>query len=168
VIALVLGGARSGKSAVAERMIASRAGGRAVTYVATAAPASDDADFAARIASHRARRPPTWLTLEIGPSDPLPAAVARADGPVLIDSLTTWVAGAPRFAADVEGLCVALRTRGDDSVVVSDEVGLGVHPSSASGREFRDALGLANQAIAAIADDVVLVVAGRTLRLERD
>lgn len=172
MIALVLGGTRSGKSAVAERMATSLAAGGAVTYVATARIDDDvdDADLAARVAAHRARRPSTWTTLEVERRDggALPEAVARVVGPVLIDSLTTWVAGAPDFGADVDGLCAALRTRADDSIVVSDEVGMGVHPSSASGRVFRDALGSANQAIASIADDVVLVVAGRTLRLGRD
>jgi adenosyl cobinamide kinase/adenosyl cobinamide phosphate guanylyltransferase len=166
VIPLVLGGARSGKSEVAERLVSALAAGRPVTFVATASPSADDADFAARVAAHQARRPPTWTTIEIGPSDSLPRALDRASGPVLLDSLTTWVASAPGFDADVGGLCAALRTRPGDSVVVSDEVGLGVHPSTEAGRLFRDALGLANQAVADVADDARLVVAGRTLRLD--
>ncbi len=168
MITLVLGGARSGKSEVAERLVGERAGGRAVTYVATGVPAADDPDFAARVAAHRARRHPTWVTIEVGPSDSLPLAVAQAAGPLLLDSLTTWVAAAPDFRADVDELCAALRTRDGDSVVVSDEVGLGVHPSTDTGRRFRDALGVANQAVSTTAEDAVLVVAGRTLRLERD
>jgi adenosylcobinamide kinase/adenosylcobinamide-phosphate guanylyltransferase len=168
VITLVLGGARSGKSEVAERIVAARSAGRPVTYVATAVPSPDDPDFAARIAAHQARRHPTWLTVEVGPADSLPLAVAQVAGAVLLDSLTTWVAAAADFRADVDSLCVALRTRDGDSVVVSDEVGMGVHPSTDGGRRFRDALGLANQAVSSAADDALLVVAGRTLRLERD
>jgi adenosyl cobinamide kinase/adenosyl cobinamide phosphate guanylyltransferase len=159
VIRLVLGGARSGKSAVAERMA-----GPDATYVATWTPDPLDHDMAARVAAHRARRPDGSVTIE--PGAELAAAVRRCAGTVLIDSLTTWVASAPRFDVDAGALCAALRERGGDSVVVSDEVGLGVHPSHESGRRFRDALGAVNRAVAAISDDVVLVVAGRVLRLE--
>ena len=66
---------------------------------------------------------------------------------------------------DADELCAALGKCDGDSVIVSDEVGLGVHPSSEAGRRFRDALGLVNQAVAEVADEVLLVVAGRTLRL---
>ena len=157
-VALVLGGARSGKSALAER----RAGSGSVTYLATGI-GDDDGDLVARIAAHRARRPATWTTVE---TDDLVAALVASTGTVLVDSLTTWVARAPGFVVDVAGLCRALSTRAGDALVVSDEVGLGVHPSSGAGRRFRDALGLVNQAVAAVADDVVLVVAGRALHLD--
>ena len=165
-VTLVLGGARSGKSALAERLAA--AGPEPVTYVATAGPASDDADLAARIAAHRARRPPAWTTVEVD-GDELVGALAASRGTVLVDSLTTWVAGAPGFVVNVDGLCRALAdpASASDTVVVSDEVGLGVHPSTDAGRRFRDALGLVNQAVADVADDVVLVVAGRALHLDR-
>jgi adenosylcobinamide kinase/adenosylcobinamide-phosphate guanylyltransferase len=158
-VTLVLGGARSGKSAVAER----RAGAGPVTYVATWLPGSADADMAARIAVHRARRPPAWTTVETAD---VAGAVRGCSGRVLVDSLTTWVGGAPDFAVDVESLCGALVDHGD-AVVVSDEVGFGVHPSSDAGRRFRDALGLVNQAVSAVADEALLVVAGRVLRLDR-
>ncbi len=157
-VTLVLGGARSGKSGVAER----RAGPGAVTYVATWLSDGDD-DMAVRIAAHRARRPSTWATVETG--DPA-AAIRVCPGTVVLDSLTTWVAGAPDFAVDAPALCRALVDHDGDAIVVSDEVGLGVHPSTESGRRFRDALGLVNQAVAAVAAEVVLVVAGRTLRLD--
>jgi adenosyl cobinamide kinase/adenosyl cobinamide phosphate guanylyltransferase len=85
---------------------------------------------------------------------------------MLIDSLGTWLAGTPDFGADAEQLCAALGGREGDTVVVSDEVGLGVHPFTGEGRRFRDALGALNQAISALADAVILVVAGRQLRLE--
>jgi adenosylcobinamide kinase/adenosylcobinamide-phosphate guanylyltransferase len=156
MITLVLGGARSGKSEVAERM----AGGQA-TYVATGR-ATDD-EMAARIAAHRARRPASWVTLE--PGDGLVEAVRGCPGTLVLDSLTTWVAEAVDFAVDTDGLCRALVDRGADSVVVSDEVGLGVHPSTRSGRRFRDALGVVNQRVASVADEVLVVIAGRVLPL---
>lgn len=159
-VTLLLGGARSGKSALAERLV----GPGPVTYVATASPAADDADMVRRIAAHQARRPAAWTTVEA--TDLLPA-LAGAGGNLLVDSLTTWVAHAPGYAVDVDGLCAALARHPGDAVVVSDEVGLGVHPSTVAGRLFRDALGLVNQAVATLADDVLLVVAGRTLHLDR-
>lgn len=158
-VTLVVGGARSGKSAVAER----RAGPGPATYVATWVVDDGDADMARRVADHRSRRPSTWTTVETG--DPA-AAVRASSGTVVVDSLTTWVAGAPSYVVDVGALCRALADHAGDAVVVSDEVGLGVHPSSEAGRRFRDALGLVNQAVAGIAAEVLLVVAGRTLRLD--
>jgi adenosylcobinamide kinase/adenosylcobinamide-phosphate guanylyltransferase len=159
-VTLVLGGARSGKSTVAER----RAGDGPVTYVATFLGGADDKDMAARVLAHQARRPSTWTTVETGD---LPAAVRGAEpGTLLIDSLTTWVAGATGFAVDAAGLCLAMGSHDGDVIVVSDEVGLGVHPSSEDGRRFRDALGMVNQAVSAVADEALLVVAGRVLRLD--
>jgi adenosyl cobinamide kinase/adenosyl cobinamide phosphate guanylyltransferase len=158
VITLVLGGARSGKSEVAEGLV----GEEPATYVATGT-ASDDA-MAARIAAHRHRRPSAWRTLEDRTST-LPALLAEVEGLVLLDSLTTWLAAAPDFGVDGGDLCAALTKRSGDTVVVSDEVGLGVHPSTEAGNRFRDALGLLNQEVAVVADEVLLVVAGRTLRL---
>jgi adenosylcobinamide kinase / adenosylcobinamide-phosphate guanylyltransferase len=154
-VTLVLGGARSGKSAFAER----RAGSGSVTYVAT----GDAADMPERVAAHRARRPSSWTTVEV---IDLVAVLSATTGTVLVDSLTTWLARAARFEVDVDGLCRALSSRAGDTVVVSDEVGLGVHPSTEVGRAFRDALGLVNQTVAAVADEVLLVVAGRALVLD--
>jgi adenosyl cobinamide kinase/adenosyl cobinamide phosphate guanylyltransferase len=170
VVTLVLGGARSGKSAVAERLAA--AAGRPVTYVATldlaAGVADGDDDLARRVAAHRARRPPEWRTVEPAAwgAAGLPAFLRGVSGTVLVDALGPWVACAAGFAVDTAGLCAALRERAGDSVVVSEEVGLGVHPVTADGRRFRDALGEVNQAVAAVADRVLLVVAGRVLHLE--
>ena len=161
MITLVLGGARSGKSEVAERWAASLP--EPVTYVATAVLGDDDADFAARVAVHRARRPASWQTVEAGVG--LVRTLSATDGTVLLESLGTWVAAAPDFAVDADGLCAVLRSRSGDTVIVSEEVGLGVHPSSEAGRQFRDALGLVNQAVAGVADRAVLVVAGRVLEL---
>jgi adenosyl cobinamide kinase/adenosyl cobinamide phosphate guanylyltransferase len=161
VITLILGGAGSGKSGAAERLAARLPD--PVTYVATWIP-TDDADMAARVAAHRARRPAAWGLREAGPE--LARVVREVQGTVLVDSLGPWVAACDGFDADVEGLCAALRERAGHAVVVSDEVGLGVHPTTATGRRFRDALGSVNQAVAEVADSVWLVVAGRVLVLD--
>jgi adenosyl cobinamide kinase/adenosyl cobinamide phosphate guanylyltransferase len=161
VITLVLGGTRSGKSEVAQRLAA--ADGGPVTVLATAAP-GDDTDFAARIAAHRACRPRDWTTTE-EPHD-IVGALMRIDGMVLLDALGTWIANASGFSVDVPGLCDALGRRTGDTIAVSDEVGLSVHPPTESGRRFIDAVGSCNRAVAAIADRVLLVVAGRTLELD--
>ena len=161
MITLILGGAGSGKSATAERLAAQ--GPDPVTYVATWHPDPGDADMASRVAAHRERRPSSWSVRECG--DDLAEVVTSLAGTVLIDSLGTWVAGADGAAVDADTLCAALRSRPGDTVVVSDEVGLGVHPSSEAGRRFRDELGRVNQVVAAAADRVWLVVAGRVLVL---
>ncbi len=163
MIVLVLGGVRSGKSETAERMVSGL--GHQVTYLAAARAGDDDTDMAERIAAHRRRRPPHWDTVEVG--DGLAAHLSEVDGPVLVDALGTWLAGRPGFEVDADQLCHALSTRSGDTVVVSEEVGLGVHPATEAGRRFRDALGTLNQRVAAVADEVFLVVAGRVLRLER-
>jgi adenosylcobinamide kinase/adenosylcobinamide-phosphate guanylyltransferase len=160
VIALVLGGARSGKSGFAERLAAALP--EPVTYVATGAAWDDD--MGERIARHRARRPEAWRTEEVG--DALVEALDRVAGSVLVDSLGTWVAACD-MAPDVEALLAVLRRRTGDTVLVSEEVGLGVHPPTELGVRFRDAVGEVNAAVADVADDVRLVVARRGLRLDR-
>jgi adenosylcobinamide kinase/adenosylcobinamide-phosphate guanylyltransferase len=159
-----LGGARSGKSEWAERLAATLP--PPVTYVATAASQAEppDPDLEARIEAHRRRRPAAWLTLEAGAD--LLAVLAGVEGTALIDALGPWVAGAPGFGVDRSGLCTLLRSRHAPTVVVSEEVGLGVHPYTEVGGRFRDAMGLLNQAVAEVADDVVLIVAGRALHLD--
>jgi adenosyl cobinamide kinase/adenosyl cobinamide phosphate guanylyltransferase len=164
VITLVLGGTRSGKSAVAEELAGRSAG--AVLYVATGGADPDDADMAARIARHRARRPPSWSTVESGP-DLAGTLAAHPTGMVLVDALGTWVASHPDLDPDVDRLLASLTARSGDTVVVSDEVGLGVHPSTEVGRRFRDVLGQVNTAVATVADDVLFVIAGRVLPLAR-
>jgi adenosyl cobinamide kinase/adenosyl cobinamide phosphate guanylyltransferase len=169
VIALVLGGARSGKSEVAEGMACLLP--QPVTYVATAflgdgAPDGGDPDLVVRVAAHRARRPPAWRTLELDPGSDLAGVTGQLKGTVLVDSLGMWLAGADERAGQDDRLCRELVARPGDTVIVSDEVGLGVHPSSPSGLVFRDALGELNRRVAAVADDVVLVVAGRVLPLQ--
>jgi adenosylcobinamide kinase / adenosylcobinamide-phosphate guanylyltransferase len=160
VITLVLGGARSGKSTHAERLT-----GRLpspITYVATLL-VGDDQDLSDRVARHRQRRPAEWRTVEAGLD--LPSVVRSLEGSILLDSLGPWVALHEEGSVDSATLCRALTERAGDSVVVSEEVGLGVHPSSAAGRHFRDALGTINQDVAEVADQVLLIVAGRALPL---
>ncbi|MEX0429104.1 bifunctional adenosylcobinamide kinase/adenosylcobinamide-phosphate guanylyltransferase [Nocardioides sp. DS6] len=168
---LVTGGVRSGKSRHAEELLAGRDD---VVYVA-AGPVVDDADWAARIAAHRARRPATWATLE---TCDLAAALARPEA-VLVDCLGTWLTGVlderSLWESPVEQVtgvvqelvdAAAARLRGrDDAVLVTNEVGLGVVPAHRSGRLFRDLLGSVNQAFGAACDEVHLVVAGRVLVL---
>jgi adenosyl cobinamide kinase/adenosyl cobinamide phosphate guanylyltransferase len=170
MITLVLGGTRSGKSAIAERLATSLATGGSVLYVATGstigAAGDDDADMAARISAHRARRPAAWTTIEAGAA--LAGALrAHPDGTALVDALGTWVAAHDDLGVDLDELVAALVARPGDTVVVSDEVGLGVHPSSEVGRRFRDVLGAVNTVVAEVADEVLLVVAGRVLPLDR-
>lgn len=169
---LVTGGVRSGKSRHAEGLLA---GEPAVTYVAPG-PVQDDADWAARVAAHRARRPASWTTLETGDL----AAALATPGPVLVDCLGTWLtrlvddaalweAPAGVLAAHVEehldAAVDALHDHGEQVVLVTNEVGLGVVPEHRSGRLFRDLLGTVNQRFGAATDEVHLVVAGRVLRL---
>jgi adenosyl cobinamide kinase/adenosyl cobinamide phosphate guanylyltransferase len=160
MITLVLGGARSGKSEMAEQLAAAEPG--PVTYIATAVVG--DEDFAARVQAHRARRPASWTTIEAGAD--LVRTLGSVEGTALVDSLGTWLAASPEFEGDVKGLLAVLDKRSGDTVLVSEEVGLGVHPSTEVGGRFRDALGALNRQVSAVADDVFLVVAGRGLRLD--
>ena len=166
-ITLVLGGARSGKSRHAETLVTSAA--RAATYIATAEPG--DAEMAARIAEHRARRGPFWHTVE-APLDLAAAIVAHAapDRPVLVDCLTLWLSnllGARRIVEhESETLCAVLRDVMGPVVLVANEVGLGLVPETPLGRRFRDAAGRLNQDVAALADRVVFVAAGLPLPLK--
>jgi adenosylcobinamide kinase / adenosylcobinamide-phosphate guanylyltransferase len=168
---LVLGGSRSGKSAHAESLVADRPD---VVYLAASAPAPDDAEWAARVAAHRARRPATWATLETT----APSELLRR-GTVLVDSVTTWVAAlmdetgvwrdepgaAERLAGRCDALVNAWTMTPAHVVAVSDEVGLGVVPETRAGRLFRDTLGEVNQRLAGTADEVWFVVAGLPQRL---
>ncbi|WP_421121908.1 bifunctional adenosylcobinamide kinase/adenosylcobinamide-phosphate guanylyltransferase [Aquihabitans daechungensis] len=159
----MLGGTRSGKSRVAEALAGDLVG--TVTYVATATVDPADADHTARIEAHRVRRPEAWTTVECPDPLLLPAVLADLPGPVLLDSLGTWVAGHPDLVIDAPGLAAALRARPHPTVVVSEEVGWSLHAPTEVGRRFVDAVGLLNQEVAAVADRVLLVVAGRILEL---
>jgi adenosylcobinamide-GDP ribazoletransferase len=157
VITLVLGGVRSGKSEVAERL----AGPGPGTYLATGLVAPGDDDFAERIAGHRARRPASWVTVE--EPHAVSGVLAGLYGVVLLDALGTWLAN--DLQADIDGLVEALVHRPGDTIVVSEEVGLGVHPPTELGRLFADRLGEANRRVAEVADRCLLVVAGRIIEL---
>jgi adenosyl cobinamide kinase/adenosyl cobinamide phosphate guanylyltransferase len=166
VIALVIGGTRSGKSEVAEQ-IAQRLGGQ-VTFVAPGSVSDDDPEMAARIAEHRERRPSEWHTVEGGDDGvDLVETVRKLDGTVLVDSLGTWVAREPDMRVHTPALLDALRARSGSTVLVTDEVGLSVHAPTEVGRRFADSLGLLNAAVATVADRVLLVVAGRVTPLSR-
>jgi adenosylcobinamide kinase / adenosylcobinamide-phosphate guanylyltransferase len=165
---LLLGGARSGKSALALRIAASA--GAPVTFVATGEAA--DEEMAERIARHRAERPAAWATVE-EPLDVLDAVLAApAGGVIFVDCLTLWVsnllgrgdAGAAIVHA-AGGLAGALARRPGGAVVVSNEVGLGIVPANPLARSFRDALGSVNATLAAHAERTAFVVAGRVHEL---
>lgn len=166
---LVIGGARSGKSRAAEAELADTAD---VTYVATGYPADHDPEWTARVARHQADRPPTWTTVE---TLDLVGLLAENGGPLLVDCLTLWLtrvldrADAWETDAAIETetteLVAAMRTTTRDLVIVTNEVGQGVVPATASGRRFRDEMGSLNAAVAAECDDVLWCVAGRVVRL---
>ncbi|WP_283133809.1 bifunctional adenosylcobinamide kinase/adenosylcobinamide-phosphate guanylyltransferase [Rhizohabitans arisaemae] len=165
---LILGGSRSGKSAEAElRLLAEPR----VVYVATGRTGDDDPRWRARVEAHRARRPAHWETVETTDLVPL---LRESAGPLLVDGLGTWVTAvfdryggwdgadcSTRLAELVE----AWRNSAARVVAVSDEVGLGVVPSTASGGLFRDALGRLNQRLAAESEETALVVAGKVVEL---
>lgn len=158
-VTLILGGARSGKSRHGESLIASLP--PPWTYIATA-EAWDD-EMKARIAVHRARRDARWQTVEAPLT--LPQALRDAgDRPVLVDCLTLWLTNlmlgdhAPGPAT--EDLLDALANRFAPTVLVSNEVGLGIVPEHRLGRAFRDEAGILHQRIAARADHVLFMVAG--------
>jgi adenosylcobinamide kinase / adenosylcobinamide-phosphate guanylyltransferase len=167
-LTLVLGGARSGKSRHAERLV--EAAAPAGTYCATAEPGDDE--MRARIAAHRARRREFWRTIE-APLD-LAGAIAAAapvpERPLLIDCLTLWLSNlllADRpLDAEFATLRAALRDAAGPVVLVANEVGLGLVPATPLGRRFRDAAGELNQEMAAIADRVVFIAAGLPLVLK--
>lgn len=181
---LVLGGARSGKSRYAEQLLA---GHPEVTYVATGGTRPDDPEWAERVAAHRVRRPGHWVTVET--TDVTSAlAAATADTAVLVDCLALWltavlddidawrrVDAGERAAVTADAgtrmdeLADAIRACPAQVVLVSNEVGMGVVPATASGRLFRDLLGVLNVRVAQACDETVLVVAGQPmLRSSRD
>ena len=165
VLTLVLGGARSGKSRYAESLIAVLPPPWA--YVATAE--AGDHEMAVRIRAHRARRGPSWRTIE-APRDLTAAFAACERMPVLVDCLTLWLSNLMLADADVNAevgrLEEALAATVAPVVLVANEVGSGIVPDHALGRTFRDLQGLLNQRIAARADRVVLMVAGLPLALK--
>jgi len=167
LVTLVLGGARSGKSRYAERLIEDAAS--CGTYCATAE--AGDTEMAERIAAHRARRGAFWCTVET-PLELAPtiAAEAASERPVLVDCLTLWLSNllmAGRQPDTEVGLLLrALHEVVAPVVLVSNEVGLGLVPETPLGRQFRDAAGRLNQEIAALAHRVVFIAAGLPLALK--
>lgn len=163
---LITGGARSGKSDIAETMALSLAG-RAV-YIATAE--ARDAEMAARIAAHQARRGAAWRTLA-EPLD-LAGALSRSDGegPRLVDCLTLWLSNLMLAGRDWEAaagdLCTEIGRQASPVLLVTNEVGGGIVPDNPLARSFRDAAGLLNQRIAAAADEVWLAVCGLPLKVK--
>jgi adenosylcobinamide kinase / adenosylcobinamide-phosphate guanylyltransferase len=178
---LVLGGARSGKSAFAQRLASGLEG--PVLFVATGVPT--DEEMAARIAAHRAARPPDWLCLE-APIDVGKAIRRTAPQPcvVLVDCLSFLVSSGmigvegaardvdescawERIVAEIDQMLEAARERAAHLIVVSNEVGMSVVPEYPLGRVYRDLLGRANQELAGVADTVYLMVAGLPVDIKR-
>lgn len=167
---LVLGGVRSGKSAYAEALLADAA---EVRYLAAGGVRDHDPEWAERVRRHRARRPSSWRTVE---TCEVAEQLRTAETPLLLDCLGTWLtaradlhraweADLAAVHADIDELVAAWRVCPVRAVAVSNEVGSGVVPDTASGRLFRDLLGVLNTGMAAVSEDVVLMVAGRPLRL---
>lgn len=167
MITLILGGTRSGKSAQAEALSATLATqhGLGVRYIATAEVDPTDANHVERITKHQQRRPEHWVSAECPSPDDLIRELRGATEVVLVDSLGSWLVRHHDFIADTPSLVEALRSRTAPTVLVSEEVGLAVHPPTPLGRMYVDAMGTLNQDVARIADRTVLVVAGRTLEL---
>lgn len=166
-VTFFLGGARSGKSRLAQQLAEAQSG--ALVYLATGQ--AFDAEMADRIDRHRADRGPRWRTVDC-PLD-LPAAVGReaiTGNIVLVDCLTLWssnllLADADAGAAATD-LLAAIGAATGPIVMVSNEVGLGIVPDNALARRFRDDVGRLHQAVAALADTVHFVAAGLSLRLK--
>lgn len=165
-VILITGGARSGKSKRAE--FRTRAFPGQPVYVATAEAL--DAEMEARIATHRARRGIDWIERE-APLDLVPTLVATDGGGArLVDCLTLWLSNLMHAERDwereVSKLAAALPRLNSPVVFVTNEVGLGIVPDNALARSFRDAAGIMNQIIAAIANEVEFVVAGLPMKLK--
>lgn len=164
-IILITGGARSGKSTIAEARTLEM--GAPATYIATAQ--AFDGEMEARIALHQARRGPEWRTLS-EPLDLVGALAASQGAPRLVDCLTLWLTnlmlGGHDWRAAGQALIAALPAQTSPVVFVTNEVGAGIVPENKLAREFRDAAGLLNQWVAAAADEVILAVAGLPLKVK--
>ncbi len=163
---LITGGARSGKSAIAE----ARALGLAPRAIYIATAEARDAEMAARIAAHQARRGLAWST-HAEPLELTGALVATdGRGPRLVDCLTLWLTnlmlGGHDWRIAGRAFVAALPAQVDPVIIVTNEVGAGIVPDNALAREFRDAAGLLNQWVAAVADEVIFAVAGLPLKVK--
>ncbi len=167
-LTLLLGGARAGKSALALELARDRGG--SVVYIATA-EAGDD-EMTARIARHRAERPGEWRTVEEPVEVASALASAEPEACVVVDCLTLWVANllarGDAVLAEAEAVAELAAGRSGATIVVSNEVGLGIVPASPVAREYRDLLGAVNAAFVRRADDAAFVVAGRAIPLQPD
>lgn len=160
-ITLVTGGARSGKSALAERLVARHDLAR--IYIATAQ--AGDGEMSERIAEHQRRRGDGWTTVE-EPAD-LVRVLRETDGRSvrLVDCLTLWLSNC-FGSVDIEGLAMTLRQQRSPVVLVTNELGQGIVPDNALARQFRDRHGWMNQAVAEVADEVWVSISGQPLRLK--
>jgi adenosyl cobinamide kinase/adenosyl cobinamide phosphate guanylyltransferase len=171
MLTVLLGGARSGKSALAIDIAQHAAAGAGVTYLATSPEIPGDADLADRIAIHRAERPPSWTTVE--EELDITDALARVDTDVVIvDCLTTWAGNmlhhgrdGATVLADSDAAIAVIRARRLQAVVVSNEVGLGIVPVNELARDYRDVLGRVNQRWVVASDRAMFMVAGRAVVL---
>lgn len=163
---LITGAARSGKSAIAERLALSM-GPRAV-YIATAAILDDE--MADRVSRHRARRGPEWLDRSAETDLAGTLAASDGQGPRLVDCLTLWLTnlmlGGHDWQRAANDLCAMLPAQTDPVVIVTNEVGAGIVPDNRLARSFRDAAGLLNQQVAAVADEVILAVCGLPMKVK--
>ncbi len=168
---LITGPSRSGKSQFAEQLAIQSQ--RSVTYIATAQTDPSDPEWALRLEQHRQRRPPSWKTLET--SVDLGRAIETCPDCCLVDSLGTWVAShlmrsSTDWQDEVDQLLQSLQSNHLSEklvLLVAEEVGWGVVPAYASGRQFRDRLGELCQGVGAITDHLYLVVAGYALNLKQ-
>lgn len=170
-LTLLIGGARSGKSSFAVDIgHRHQAAGISVTYIATATPVDDD--MADRIARHRAERPSGWATIE-ETTDLMGAIEQVPNGLAIIDCLTLWTSNLMWHDLTDDAIgdlardaAASAAGRDDPTVVITNEVGLGIHPDTDLGRRYRDVLGRVNQIWAAVADPTLLMAAGRATRLD--
>lgn len=165
-VTLVLGGARSGKSAYAERLVLGVSG--TGVYLATAQ--ARDSEMTRRIAQHRERRGAKWRTIE-APIDVVGVLSSAPEGaPILVDCLTLWLSNLMEAEIDPdresERLVECLGVIGGPVVLVSNEVGLGIVPDNELARRFRDHAGRLNQTVAACADQVFFIAAGLPMRMK--
>ena len=175
-LVLALGGTRSGKSRFGLARATALAGdGGRVWFLATALPGDPELDD--RIARHRRERPATWPTVDVGTDLAAALDATAPDEPVLVDGLTLWLSAIlgddttsddidPLLDGPVAAAMAAIDRRPGPLVVVSDDVGGGIVPMHPAARAFRDLAGIVHQRLAAVADEVVLLVAGLPLELK--
>ncbi len=172
MLIVLTGGARSGKSTLALERAGSL--GRPVTFIATCPRIDGDAELEERIETHRSERPPGWTTIETEHDLAGALATVAADETAIVDCLTLWVNNLLVRGDDLSAIVSAsaaaldvVATRPGATLVVTNEVGLGIVPADALSRSYRDALGRVNQDWVGAADRALFLVAGRALALHR-